>query len=111
MWKRSRRAVLVGFTGVVLAAAGARADGGRGHRDARDDHDAARDALERGEVLPLGDILDRVQDQLPGRILKVEFERDDGVWVYEFTLLRSDGRRVEVYVDAATATILSQEDD
>lgn len=111
MWKRTRRAVLVAFAGAVFAAAAARADGGRGHRDEDDDHDAARRALERGEVLPLGDIFDRVQGQLPGRILKVEFERDDGIWIYEFTVLRSDGRRVDVYVDAATAAILSRHED
>lgn len=112
MWKRTRRAVLVALAGgAVLAAATAWADGGRGRRDGHDDHDAARNALERGEVLPLGDILDRVQGQLPGRILKVEFERDDGLWIYEFTVLRSDGRRVDVYVDAATAAILSRHED
>ena len=111
MWKRTRRAILVVFAGVVFAAAAARADDGKRHRDGRDDHDAAREALEHGEVLPLGDILDRVQGQLPGRILKVEFERDDGLWIYEFTVLGSNGRRVEVYVDAATAEILSQHED
>lgn len=112
MWKSTRRAVLAAFAGTVFAAAAAAgADGKRDHRDRDDDHDAARRALERGEVLPLGDILDRVQDQLPGRILKVEFERDDNIWIYEFTVLRPDGRRVDVYVDAATAAILSPHED
>lgn len=109
MWNPSRRSVLAAFVAAVLVASAAWADDG--HEEDDDDHDAARGAVERGEALPLGDILDRVQGRLPGRILEVEFERDDGAWVYEFTVLRADGRRVEVYVDAATAAVLSQDED
>jgi len=106
-----RHTLLAAFACAALAISAAQADTSRSHGDDDDDHNAAREALERGEVLPLGDILDRVEGRLPGRILKVEFEREHGAWVYEFKVLRSDGRRIEVYVDAATATILSQEED
>lgn len=76
-----------------------------------DDQDEARAAVERGEILPLADILDRVQPELPGRVLGVELEREDGVWIYELKILRDDGRRVEVEVDAATAAVLSRDED
>jgi uncharacterized membrane protein YkoI len=44
-------------------------------------------------------------------VLEVELEREDGIWVYELTILRDDGRRVETYVDGATAEIISLEED
>ena len=60
------------------------------------DHDRARQALEAGEVLPLGTILERVERDHPGQVLDVELEleKHDGVerWVYEVKLLRT-GRR------------------
>jgi uncharacterized membrane protein YkoI len=36
----------------------------------------------------------------------VELERDDERWIYEFKVLKADGRVVEVTVDAASARIL-----
>ncbi len=76
----------------------------------RDDHDRARGALQRGEVLPLARILSIVEEETDGRVIEVEFERDDGRWVYELELLLPDGSLVELEVDAATARILERED-
>ncbi|MBK1641471.1 hypothetical protein CKO12_06195 [Chromatium okenii] len=78
-------------------------------------HDHARQALERGEVRPLAEILARVADAVPGEVIHVEFERqhqrDHPVWMYEIKVLAADGRLREVEVDAATGRILSVEDD
>jgi len=84
-------------------------EGGRGHDG--HDHDRARRLLERGDIRPLADILARVGDDLPGRIIGTEFEREDGVYVYEFYVIDGRGRVREVYVDAATARILKVEDE
>jgi len=66
----------------------------------RPDHEHARRAMLAGEILPLHVILARVQPRLDGEIIEIELEREDGRWVYEFKVLRADGRLHEYYVDA-----------
>jgi uncharacterized membrane protein YkoI len=89
--------------------AGARADDD--HRNDHGERAGLNAAINRGEVMALADILSKVTPQLDGRILEIEFEIDDGVPVYEFYVLRKDGRRLEYEVDARTAEILGFEDD
>lgn len=73
------------------------------------DHDRARLAVERGEALPLTDILARVRSDLKGEVVGVSFERKHNRWVYEFKVIRAGGILVEVYVDAASAKVLEEE--
>jgi len=75
------------------------------------DHDAARRALERGEVLPLSEILAIVGRDLEGHVIEVEFETKDERHVYEFKLITEGGRLVEVYVDAASGEIVKVKED
>ena len=73
--------------------------------DHRRDQDAARQAVERGEVKPLTDILAVVRNRLPGEVVGVKIERKRSRWVYELRVADSKGRLFEVYVDAQTAAI------
>lgn len=73
----------------------------RGDRD----HDAARAAVERGEIKPLATILEGLKDKLPGEVVGVKIERRRGAWVYEFRVSAPQGRLFEVYVDAASGAI------
>ncbi|MBR0673089.1 peptidase M4 [Roseomonas soli] len=75
------------------------------------DHDRARAALERGEALPLAEVLARVRPELGGEVVGVDFDRDDGRWIYEFKVIGPAGRLVEVHVDAATARVLRRRAD
>lgn len=79
------------------------------------DHDRARHALDRGEVLPIAEILSRVGEQVPGDLLELEFEREEGhghpVWVYELKILTPDGLVREIEVDAASGQLLKLEHD
>jgi len=75
------------------------------------DHDRARAALGRGEVRPLAQILQAVSAAIPGDVVEVELEREQGAWVYELKVIAPDGRLLEVLVDAATATLLADEGD
>lgn len=86
-------------------------DTGRQWED--DDHayDRARRAVELGETLSIADLLERLNTQVPGEVVGVEFEREDGKWVYEFKVIDNRGRLVEVYVDAQTGAVLSMEED
>ncbi|NMG43668.1 hypothetical protein GPA22_07975 [Aromatoleum toluvorans] len=71
-----------------------------------DDHDRARAALERGEVLPLRTILDKVGRDYPGKVVEVELERERGRWIYEIRLLRDGGALVRLDVDARDGTVI-----
>ncbi|MEG1736026.1 MAG: PepSY domain-containing protein, partial [Comamonas sp.] len=52
-------------------------------------------------------VLDRVEQQYQGQVIKVEFERDDGRFVYEIRLLQSDGKVVKLEIDAGDGSLIS----
>jgi uncharacterized membrane protein YkoI len=88
----------------LLAAAGAAHGGDIGHGQ-------ARRLVQEGRILPLGKILEQVAGKVPGEVLKVELEFEDGVYVYEIEVLRPDGRVQDVEVAAPSGKILKIEDD
>lgn len=88
--------------GLALAPLAAAADS---------DHDRARRALERGEVLSLAQILDMATARTPGRVIEVELDRDDGRWIYEVELVTRAGRLIEMEIDGATGRILEIEEE
>lgn len=75
------------------------------------DHEIAQDAMLRGEILPLVDILERLAAVQPGAVIEVEIEIEDGLRIYEIELISPDGRILEVDIDAGTGEILSLEED
>lgn len=88
---------------LMLAATGARADD--------DDHELARRLVERGEIQALPTIVEQIAVTVPGKVLEVEFESDEGVFKYELKILRPDGKVQEVEVDARDGQVLKIEDD
>lgn len=93
----SRRRAWFGFVAAValvaMAPAGAR------------DHDDARRAVERGEMRPLSEVLARARDRLPGDVVRVDIEQQNGRWYYEFRTVDAQGRLFEVLVDGHTGEI------
>lgn len=79
--------------------------------DRNGEHEDARRAVERGEALPMTEILTKVRSDLGGEIVGVSFERKHDRWLYEFKVVEPGGRLVEVYVDAATGRVLKREAD
>lgn len=74
--------------------------------DDRADHDRARAALERGEIMPLRDIMGKAETDYPGKLLEVELETKHGRFVYDIEILAADGRLVELLYDAADGKLL-----
>ncbi|WP_199856185.1 PepSY domain-containing protein [Diaphorobacter sp. J5-51] len=98
-----RRPFVLMALAVAAATAGPAAQAAeRGHGD----HDLARQALERGQVLPLRTVLEKVEREYQGQVLKVEFEHDDGRFIYEIRLLQNDGRVAKLAVDAVNGQVL-----
>lgn len=74
----------------------------------RDEVDRVRAAVQAGELLPLTQVLERLQRSHPGQVLEVELERDDGRWVYEVKLLQAGGRLLKLELDGRSAAVLKQ---
>lgn len=74
--------------------------------DDRADHDRARAALERGEIMSLRTIMEKAETDYPGRLLEVELESKHGRFVYDIEILAADGRLVELLYDAADGKLL-----
>ena len=73
---------------------------------AGDDHDKARQALVQGKVQPLRTVLEKVERDYQGQAVKVEFDEDDGRYIYEIRLLQNDGRMAKLKVDAMDGKVL-----
>ena len=78
----------------------------RADDDDHGSHELARQALEQGRVLPLRAVLEKVERDYQGQTLKVEFDQDDGRFLYKIRLLQSDGRMVKLKVDAVDGKVL-----
>ena len=102
----NQKMLLLGLA-LVFVGGGVAYSGGRDD----DDHDQAHHAVEKGLIRPLAEILANVADKLGGEVVGVEFEREDGRYVYEFEIVSPSGRLRDVYVDAMTAEILESEED
>ena len=80
-------------------------------RKGGNDHERARRMLERGEILPLSEILKRAGPKVTGEIVSVHLEKEDGVWVYEIKYISANGRVIEAYLDAKSGQIIKIEGD
>lgn len=78
------------------------------------DHEQARKALEAGEVMPLRQILDRVEKDYPGQVMEVELEQtreqsreqERPRWIYEIKVLRPGGAVTKLKLDARDGRLL-----
>ncbi len=87
---------------LILLSASARAD---------EDHERARAALARGEILPLSRILEVVERSAGGRVIDVELEERKGRFIYEVEVLSSGERLIKLSVDAKTGAVLKRDDE
>ena len=99
------RLMLLSVAALAAFASPVRAD------DDAADHNLARRLVAEGQIRALAVIVDEVKVQVPGEMLEVEFESENGIYKYELKILRPDGKIQEVEVDARTGTILKVEDD
>lgn len=70
-----------------------------------DDHTRVREAVERGEMVSLADLIADAQRRHPGRILEVELEGSE----YEIEILTDEGVVMELEYDSATGELLEIE--
>lgn len=75
------------------------------------DFDRALDAVRRGEIRPLSEILPPIERQFNGRAIETEIETERGRWIYEIEILAADGRLFEIDVDAVTGETIEVEEE
>lgn len=77
------------------------------HASDAHDHEQARQAVLRGEVLPLAQILGQLALQRPqAKVLEVELERKGGRWIYEIKQLEANGQLIKLKLNAQTGEVL-----
>ena len=77
-----------------------------------DDHDKAIKAVNEGEILPLDEILVKVNQEYAGRIISINLkDSEKGLfgWVYDIMIIEPGNKVKQLRVDAGTSTILSVE--
>jgi uncharacterized membrane protein YkoI len=95
----------------LLVLSLAHASAARADDNDEETHDAIRAAVDRGEAKPLAQLRRMVLEKVTGEIVSVKLDRESRQLIYEFRVLRGDGRILEVEVQAATGEILEIEND
>jgi uncharacterized membrane protein YkoI len=76
------------------------------NRKQRQEQDAAREAVRRGDILPLSGIIRSAQSHCPGKFLGAKLQRGGGGYSYRVRILRPSGRRVGLTVNAKTGDVV-----
>jgi uncharacterized membrane protein YkoI len=77
--------------------------------DCKRNQDCALGAFQRGEIKPLSEVLAVACAKVPGEVVKIELDREDGIWVYEIKILTASGRLRELEINAKTLAIIKVE--
>ncbi len=70
------------------------------------DHELARELKQSGDILPLEQILDKVQQLHPGHVLEVELEKEQQHYIYEIETVDTKGNVWEMQFNAKTGELL-----
>lgn len=108
-----RSLLIIAPAAILIALCSARlgATAAHGHEQEARDEDRARAAVEKGEILPLEQVLAGLRTEVSGEISQIELEKEGGVWVYEFKIISPRGHMVEVYADAKTGKLIKKKGD
>ena len=74
------------------------------------DHEKAIKAVNEGEILPLDEILVKVNQKYAGRVISISLkDNEKGLfgWVYDIMIIEPGNLVKQIRVDAGTSTILS----
>ncbi len=100
--------LLTAFMLALLASPYAASGHEQSEHRAMTDEEKALGALERGEVLPLAQVMADLRDRIDGEISGIELEKENGVWVYEFKMISPRGQMMEIHMDAKTGLLIEK---
>lgn len=61
--------------------------------------------------ISIEDAMSIATEQIPGEVVKVELDREDGILIYEIEIVNTQGIKYEVEIDAQTGRILKMQLD
>lgn len=73
-----------------------------------DEHDDAREALRRGDILPYSAIKRIVESQVDGKVVGQKLRRTNRGWQYDLRVRPKNGRVMVVVVNAKNGSIVSR---
>ena len=73
-----------------------------------DEHDDAREALRRGDILPYSAIKRIVEGQVDGKVVGQKLRRTNRGWQYDLRVRPQNGRVMVVVVNAKNGAIVSR---
>lgn len=73
-----------------------------------DEHDDAREALKRGDILPYSEIKRIVERQVDGKVVGQRLHRTNRGWQYDLRLRPPNGRVMVLVVNAKNGNIISK---
>lgn len=73
-----------------------------------EDQDEVFAAVRQGRIRPFSELYSTIDEQLYGRVIKVELEEDDHEWIYELKLVH-DNKVIEVEYNATSLELMSIE--
>jgi uncharacterized membrane protein YkoI len=97
------------LAGLLLLSAGSRSDQ-HGWTEHDSVYDLARQAVSRGEALPLPEAMRYLQQVAPGKIVATHYEFEFERWVYEFKIVDPLGQLRKVHIDARTGELVKVSD-
>ncbi|MGD2118879.1 MAG: PepSY domain-containing protein [Chromatiales bacterium] len=69
-------------------------------------YELAREAVRRGEALPLPEVRKHLQKVAPGKIVATHYEYEFDRWVYEFKIVDPQGQLRKVHIDARSGELV-----
>lgn len=96
---------VVPMLAVPATAIAGKKDSDKAERKQRD-HDMARQAVLRREVVPLPRILTLVSGYQPGEVIEIELEGKNGQLIYDVHVLTDAGAVRELLVDARSGKLI-----
>jgi len=101
MKRNYRYLALLGLVGLLALRANASP-----HIEIEEDHDDVMEAVDQGLIQPFSALQEKVAREINGRIIRVELDEEDDIWVYELKLIDSNNNIVKVEYEAKTLSII-----
>lgn len=103
--------LIVSLTLGLLAVPAVTAHGPPEWKDDDHSYDKARRAVERGEALPVSEVMKRLRSRVRGEVVSTDYEHEFDRWVYEFKVIDAQGSVRIFHIDAASGEFIEAKHD